>query len=154
MKPAARFGHFIRLAQGDSSRAGWPDAGPYCTAFGSVGRYRHIARGGAPFVSGDGDQRTVERRVSTAAILVCAGDGYNQEVAGGMVERTVPRNQLPSTDATVLSVLFVGRVYQDIECSIGITDESMLILKLGLPVALVEGSAECQITTGEKLQLG
>ena len=110
-----------------------------------------------PFVSGDEIRRTVEAaREHGAAILVAPVTDTIKQVAGGMVERTVPRNQLRrALTPQCFRYSLLDRVYQDIDVlDPEITDESMLCEKLGLPVALVEGSARnIKITQPEDLAL-
>jgi 2-C-methyl-D-erythritol 4-phosphate cytidylyltransferase len=110
-----------------------------------------------PLVSGDEIRRTVEAaREHGAAILVAPVTDTIKQVAGGMVERTVPRNQLRrALTPQCFRYSLLDRIYQDIDVlDPEITDESMLCEKLGLPVALVEGSARnIKITQPEDLAL-
>jgi 2-C-methyl-D-erythritol 4-phosphate cytidylyltransferase len=117
-----------------------------------------IHDGVRPFVSADEIKRTVEAaREHGAAILVAPATDTIKQVSGGMVERTVPRSQLRrALTPQCFRYSLLDRVYQDVDLlDPEITDESMLCEKLGLPVAVVEGSARnIKITQPEDLAIG
>src|SRR4030095_10699298 len=116
-----------------------------------------IQDGVRPFVSADEIKRTVEAaREHGAAILVAPATDTIKQVSGGMVERTVPRNRLRrALTPQCFRYSLLDRVYQEVDVlDPEITDESMLCEKLGIPVAVVEGSARnIKITQPEDLSI-
>ena len=116
-----------------------------------------IHDGVRPFVSADEIKRTIEAASEYgAAVLVAAATDTIKQVSGGMVERTVPRNQLRrALTPQCFRYSLLDRVYQEVDVlDPEITDESMLCEKFGIPVAVVEGSARnIKITQPEDLAI-
>jgi 2-C-methyl-D-erythritol 4-phosphate cytidylyltransferase len=111
-----------------------------------------------PLVTHDEIDRVVnEAAQSGAAILVAPVSETIKEVAGDQIVRTVARTQLRRA-LTPQSFRFelLKRAYQDLTAletsGVDVTDDSFLVERLGIPVAVVAGSARnIKITSAEDL---
>jgi 2-C-methyl-D-erythritol 4-phosphate cytidylyltransferase len=113
-----------------------------------------------PLVTHDEIDRVVnEAAQSGAAILVAPVSETIKEVAGDQIVRTVARTQLRRA-LTPQSFRFelLKRAYQDLTAletsGVDVTDDSFLVERLGIPVAVVAGSARnIKITSADDLAL-
>jgi 2-C-methyl-D-erythritol 4-phosphate cytidylyltransferase len=111
-----------------------------------------------PLVTHDEIDRVVNVAAqSGAAILVAPISETIKEVAGDQIVRTVARTQLRRA-LTPQSFRFelLKRAYQDLTAletsGVDVTDDSFLVERLGIPVAVVAGSARnIKITSAEDL---
>jgi 2-C-methyl-D-erythritol 4-phosphate cytidylyltransferase len=111
-----------------------------------------------PLVTHDEIDRVVNVAAqSGAAILAAPVSETIKEVAGDQIVRTVARTQLRRA-LTPQSFRFelLKRAYQDLTAletsGVDVTDDSFLVERLGIPVAVVAGSARnIKITSAEDL---
>ncbi len=111
-----------------------------------------------PFVTADEIARTVEAaRIEGAAILVSAPVDTMKEVREGKVVKTLRRDDLRNA-LTPQSFRYelLRRAYEQVDVlDPNLTDESSIVERLGINIAIVEGSSRnIKITTEHDLLLG
>jgi 2-C-methyl-D-erythritol 4-phosphate cytidylyltransferase len=97
-----------------------------------------------PFVTSDEINRTVEAAQKTgAAILTAAPVDTVKQVKNGLVERTLRRDDLRhALTPQCFRYALLRRAYEGVDVSDPeLTDESSLVERLGVDIAVVEGSA-------------
>ena len=111
-----------------------------------------------PFVTTDEIKRTVESaQKSGAAVLVGAVTDTIKEVEGDTIVRTLDRSVLRrALTPQCFSYEVLSRAYENVNTSDPqITDESVLVERLGLKITFVEGSSRnIKITREEDLAIG
>ena len=111
-----------------------------------------------PFVTPDEISRTVSAAaVNGAAILVAKPVDTIKEVNDGRVIKTLNRDNLRNAlTPQCFHYKILRRAYEQVDVSDPeLTDESSLVERLGVPVAIVEGSARnIKITREEDLAIG
>lgn len=111
--------------------------------------------GSRPFVTPEEIALTVEAAGRNgAAILVAREVDTVKEVSGGVVVRTVKRDDLRrALTPQCFRYSLLRRAYENVdELDPGLTDESSLVERLGVQVTIVEGSSRnIKITTREDL---
>jgi 2-C-methyl-D-erythritol 4-phosphate cytidylyltransferase len=111
-----------------------------------------------PFVTPDEITRTVEAaEVNDAALLVAAVTDTIKQVSGGVVEKTLPRPELRrALTPQCFRFELLRRAYEQVDVmDPELTDESSLVERLGIKVAIVEGSSRnIKITNQEDLAVG
>jgi 2-C-methyl-D-erythritol 4-phosphate cytidylyltransferase len=111
-----------------------------------------------PFVTPDEIARTVEAaRKDGAAIIVSTPVDTMKEVQHGLVIKTLRRADLRNAlTPQCFHYKLLRRAYEGVDISDpDLTDESSLVERLGVPIAVVEGSARnIKITRAEDLAVG
>src|SRR3954471_9669319 len=111
-----------------------------------------------PFVTGDEIDRTVsEAALSGAAVLVAPVTDTVKVVSGNKVDRTVDRSTLRrALTPQCFKLEIIRSAFESAESlDSDISDESMLVERLGIPVSIIEGSARnIKITVPEDLAIG
>lgn len=111
-----------------------------------------------PFVTPEEITRTVAAATEHgAAILVAKAIDTIKEVAGGRVVRTLNRDNLRrALTPQCFQYKLLRRAYEQVDVNDpGLTDESSLLERLDVPVAIVEGSSRnIKITSAEDLAIG
>lgn len=111
--------------------------------------------GSRPLVTSAEIMRTVQAaEVSGAAILVAPLVDTVKEVRDGAVTRTVPRDQLRrALTPQCFRYVILQQAYEQVdELDASLTDESSLVERLGVTVAVVEGSSRnIKVTRPEDL---
>ena len=111
-----------------------------------------------PFVSSEEISRTVEAAiVEGAAILVSTPVDTIKEVRDGAVRKTLDRSTIRNAlTPQCFHYRLLVRAYEQADVSDqGLTDESALVERLGVRIAIVEGSARnMKITRPEDLLIG
>jgi 2-C-methyl-D-erythritol 4-phosphate cytidylyltransferase len=111
-----------------------------------------------PFVTPDEITRTVEAaEVNDAAILVAAVTDTIKQVSDGVVAKTLPRSAMRrALTPQCFRFELLRRAYEQIDVmDPELTDESSLVERLGVKVAIVEGSSRnIKITNQEDLAVG
>ena len=111
-----------------------------------------------PFVTAEEITQTVKAaEVSQAAILVAAVTDTIKEVSNGIVAKTLPRTALRrALTPQCFRFELLRRAYEQVDVlDPELTDESALVERLGVKVAIVEGSSRnIKVTGPEDLALG
>ena len=111
-----------------------------------------------PFVTAEEITQTVKAaEVSEAAILVAAVTDTIKEVSNGIVAKTLPRTALRrALTPQCFRFELLRRAYEQVDVlDPELTDESALVERLGVKVAIVEGSSRnIKVTGPEDLALG
>jgi 2-C-methyl-D-erythritol 4-phosphate cytidylyltransferase len=113
-------------------------------AEGSSPEFVAVHDGVRPFVTADEISRTIEAaRLEGAAIMVSAPVDTIKEVREGAVVRTVKRDDLRNAlTPQCFRYELLRRAYEVVDVADpDLTDESSLVERLGVRVAVVEGSA-------------
>jgi 2-C-methyl-D-erythritol 4-phosphate cytidylyltransferase len=110
--------------------------------------------GARPFVAIDEITETIKKAQETgAACLVAPVSDTIKEVAGGRIVNTIDRSKLRrALTPQAFHYELLRNAYYCADLSEAVTDECMLLEKLGFRIAVVEGSAKnIKITTREDL---
>jgi 2-C-methyl-D-erythritol 4-phosphate cytidylyltransferase len=138
------------------------DAARPCASDDLVSRVFEAARIAPAVIPGDPVRATL-KRVSADAVSAAAddaiadailGDAGSAAAKGRLVEETVPRDRVVAVQTPqVFELSLLRRAYAQVGLG-GVTDDAMLVERLGEPVLVVDGEARnIKVTTREDLVL-
>ena len=112
--------------------------------------------GARPLVTGSEIEATIEKAEETgAACLVAPVTDTVKEVGGGMITRTLDRTKLRrALTPQAFRYEIIQKAFASTDLGEQVTDECLLVERLGYPIAYVEGSARnIKITVPEDVRL-
>ena len=136
-----RFAKLNKLVTGGATRAESVKNG--LDAVDPAGGIVAVHDGARPLVMTDEITRTIERAGETgAACLACDITDTIKQIDGGVIRSTVDRSKLRrALTPQAFRVDLLRRAFENVDLSDAVTDECYLVEKLGVGIAIVEGSS-------------